>query len=171
MPCLGWWNRVLATVTGAAARAAVGAADRAGGSGRTPDRPGAGAGLRVLRPGCSTLAAAAKRLPCGARVVEFGGRRTLWLQEYGAEVVVVEHARAAGADRLPDETVDLAVVHGPDQVLCGLDVVPKVKRGGMLLLDRPLGTGYRALAEALREWERSDLLGFDGPATLWTKPA
>jgi hypothetical protein len=109
---------------------------------------------------------------------------TLLLREPDPEgPAVSEHGpgafdRYVGAIRdYPDASFDLVVVDGRARVHCGLAAVPKVRPGGMLLLDDSQRAHYAPLVEALAGWQRVDRRGLKpketqiSQTTVWTKPA
>jgi hypothetical protein len=76
-----------------------------------------------------------------------------------------------------DESLDLVIVDGRARVACGLAAMPKVKPGGLLLLDDSDRERYTPLSTALSSWERTDYRGLKpgGGApcqtTVWRRPA
>ena len=90
---------------------------------------------------------------------EFGsGASTLWLWERCAQVVSVEHdpahflpgvimhprPYAPVISEYPDETFDFILVDGRDRVQCIKCALPKLKRGGWLMLDNSERRRYAA---------------------------
>lgn len=146
------------------------------------------------------------RLHRGARVFEFGGgASTLWLIDKGCVVRTVEHdatwhaelqTRVRGVARVelippgddyrayvtsvlaePDHSCDLVIVDGRERVRCGLAAMPKVKPGGMLLLDDSERPRYSELHQALAGWDATHLRGLKPgdwiprTSSVWIRPA
>ena len=138
----------------------------------------------------SVVAWLAGELTPGARVVEFGaGGSTVWLAKLGAHVKAAEFhdewARrvreaapsaiviACPADSYPrlmheeaDATLDLVTVDGGDRVECVRCALPKVRPGGLLLLDDSQFQDCAPAIELLQSWERRDFWGLK-PSQLW----
>jgi predicted O-methyltransferase YrrM len=125
----------------------------------------------------------------GSRVFEYGGGgSTLWFLDQGAEVTTVEHhdgwadeleARISSAawtllrrsaadayadyvaaiDDQPDGSLDVVVVDGRERARCARRAVPKVRPGGLLLVDDIDRDRYRAAVAAIG-WPRRDVVGF-----------
>lgn len=137
------------------------------------------------------------------RVFEYGGgASTLWLIDKGCAVTTIEHdpawyeslaavapdtVRFVAADESfdeyvatvsaePDNSLDLVIIDGRERVRCGLSAAPKVKPGGMLLLDDSDRPQYRRLHNALRGWRANHLRGLKTgdwvprQTTVWIKP-
>ena len=125
----------------------------------------------------------------GSRVFEYGGGgSTLWFLDRGAEVITVEH-HAGWADQLertikssswtllrhpsddqyadyvaaiddqPDDSLDLVVVDGRERARCAARAAPKVRPGGLLLVDDIDRERYHAAVDAIG-WPRRDVVGF-----------
>lgn len=155
-------------------------------------------------------------LPTGARVFEYGGGgSTLWLQDHGATVTVVEHhpewakklaaaltpgtrilqpeiltsgmvtsAREPGyfdhyvaaINAEPDVSLDLVIVDGRARVECVRSAIPKVKQGGLLLLDDTAVTRYQPAFTLLTDWERHVFTGLKpgyllpAETSVWRRP-
>ena len=83
----------------------------------------------------------------------------------------------AVADGFDDEALDLVIVDGRARVECGRRARPKVKRGGMLLLDDSDRERYLPLVGELGSWERRDFTGLKpgsgGPrhSSIFIRPA
>jgi predicted O-methyltransferase YrrM len=158
----------------------------------------------------------AEHLPGGARVFEYGGGgSTLWLEDQGAEVTVIEHhdewaqqlavlapntrviKHGAGtvgkitsvvepgffddyvtcvADE-PDDSFDLVIVDGRARVECVRRSMPKVKPGGLLVLDDTGRPRYRPAIMLLAGWERHVFQGFKpgdrcpAETSVWRRPS
>lgn len=131
----------------------------------------------------------------GSRVFEYGGGgSTLWFLDRGAIVVTVEHHRGWAADlersidshnwtllarsvangpaeyvdavsSYPDDWFDVVVVDGRARGRCIARALPKVKPGGLLLVDDIHRKKHAANAVRDVEWPRRDVIGF-APAKL-----
>jgi predicted O-methyltransferase YrrM len=125
----------------------------------------------------------------GSRVFEYGGGgSTLWFLERGAEVVTVEHhpdwaeqlrsrvssPRWTLLERSPaesfadyvdavtdyaDDFFDVVLVDGRERARCAVAAAPKVRRGGLLLVDDIDRDRYHAALETIG-WPRRDVVGF-----------
>lgn len=79
-------------------------------------------------------------------------------------------------DGEPDEGFDLVIVDGRARVECVRHAMPKVKPGGLLLLDDSDRTRYKTALELLATWERHLFTGLkpgaDCPAqtSAWRRP-
>jgi hypothetical protein len=141
----------------------------------------------------------AAALPPRPHVFEYGGGgSTLWLEDLGATVTVVEHdetwhgqisaalspgttvlfrpAAAAGTitssvasgffddyiaavDSQPDDSLDLVIVDGRARVECVRRAMPKLREGGILVLDDAGRSRYQPAVQALTGWERHAFAG------------
>jgi hypothetical protein len=163
------------------------------------------------------IAWVASALPPHPRVFEYGGGgSTLWLEDRGATVTVVEHDEqwhgqlagqlapgtvllfrppdatgtmasaaapgyfdgyVAAIDGQPDGSLDLVIVDGRARVECARRAMPKVRPGGLLLLDDTDRPGYRPALEMLAGWERHVFAGlkpgqhFPAQTSAWKRPA
>jgi hypothetical protein len=129
------------------------------------------------------------RLQPGMRVFEYGGGgSTLWFLDHGLKVVTIEHdatwARILesnvasplwtlrvlplgheGAEYIraiedyPDGEFDLVVVDGRYRSRCTEAAIPKVRHGGMLIVDDVDRPRYATALEAV-PWPRRDIIGF-----------
>ena len=125
----------------------------------------------------------------GYRVFEYGGGgSTLWFLDRGATVVTVEHherwaqhlrtevrsdhwtllersgtdgyaAYIAAIEDYEDEWFDLVVVDGRERARCVAAALPKVRRGGLLIVDDADRERYTAALQATG-WPRRDVVGF-----------
>lgn len=73
-------------------------------------------------------------------------------------------------DRFPDEHFDFIMVDGRARVQCGLHALPKLKKGGMLVLDNAERTRYRPLHDALEAWPRIFTTTGHTDTVIWFKP-
>lgn len=84
---------------------------------------------------------------------------------------------AAAIDDQPDGSLDLVIVDGRARVECALRAMPKVKEGGLLLLDDTERARYKPAVEALAGWERHVFAGLKAGAgaptqtSAWRRPA
>lgn len=130
----------------------------------------------------------AGRVRPGDRVLEYGGGgSTLWFLDRGASVVTIEddegwaarlqshvghrtdwdlrrRAIEAGGyvkagDDLADSSIDIVLVDGKDRPGCIHASLPKVKPGGLLLVDDVDRPEYAAALSAVT-WPRRDVVGF-----------
>ncbi len=77
---------------------------------------------------------------------------------------------AAFIDKYPNEDFDLIFVDGRNRAECIQHALPKLKRGGVLVLDNSERTQYQA---ALPDWPRWDYASGNSEGwttTLWVKP-
>ncbi len=56
------------------------------------------------------------------------------------------------ADSFPDEHFDCVIIDGRERVCCALHAIPKLKRGGYLILDDSMRPKYQQIWELLSEW-------------------
>jgi hypothetical protein len=76
----------------------------------------------------------------------------------------------------PDERFDLVIVDGRARVECGLAAMPKIRPGGILLLDDSHRPRYEPLWQALSGWVRTDYRGLKigsnkvAQTSTWVKP-
>lgn len=82
----------------------------------------------------------------------------------------------AVVDRYPDATFDLVIVDGRARVNCAIRALPKVKPGGMLLLDDSDRPRYRRAHDALSGWSQTSIRGlkagqmWPGTTSVWRRP-
>jgi len=75
-----------------------------------------------------------------------------------------------------DKSLDLVVVDGRCRVPCALAAIPKIRDGGLLLLDDSDRDRYRVLHEQLADWPVQHLRGLKPSGvsicqtSVWTKP-
>ena len=131
----------------------------------------------------------AARVDGTSRVFEYGGGgSTLWFLERGATVVTVEHhpgwaaelrrrvtsdrwtlaersaddefaAYVAAIEEHPDDSFDVVVVDGRERARCLTAAMPKVRPGGLLIVDDADRERYQAAIDATG-WPRRDVVGF-----------
>jgi hypothetical protein len=135
-----------------------------------------------------------------------GGGSTVWLSKRVAQVITVEHdpgwaealtkavATRAGCDVLyrsadndyadyvnaindwPDDHFDAVIVDGRQRVRCARTGIPKVKPGGLLILDDTNRDRYRPIFDELK-WPNVTYAGLTpsktlaGVTTVWKRPA
>lgn len=73
-------------------------------------------------------------------------------------------------DEYPDEYFDFVLVDGRARVKCGEHAIPKLKSGGMLVLDNSERARYAPLKEKLREWPGIWTTTGLTDTTIWFKP-
>lgn len=73
-------------------------------------------------------------------------------------------------DRFPDEHFDFIMVDGRARTQCGRHALPKLKKGGMLVLDNAERPRYAALHEALQTWPRIFTTTGLTDTVIWFKP-
>lgn len=79
-------------------------------------------------------------------------------------------------DRFPDNSFDLVIVDGRTRVECALRAMPKVKPGGLLLLDDSDRLRYEPAHKALLAWSEFSVRGLKtgsnvpATSTAWTRP-
>jgi predicted O-methyltransferase YrrM len=82
----------------------------------------------------------------------------------------------AAIDDEPDESLDVVIVDGRARVECVRRAMPKVRSGGLLILDDTQRARYRPAIELLAGWERQVFTGLkpgdQHPAqtSAWRKP-
>jgi len=131
----------------------------------------------------------AERVDGASRVFEYGGGgSTLWFLDQGAEVITVEHhpgwaaelGKRITSDRwtllqrssdddyadyvgaigeYPDDSFDVVVVDGRERARCATAAMPKVRPGGLLIVDDVDREKYHAAIDATG-WPRRDVVGF-----------
>jgi predicted O-methyltransferase YrrM len=128
----------------------------------------------------------AQRLAPGAMVFEYGGGgSTAWFNDRGCEVTTVENhpiwaeelAKNVSStviyeplerspedylnaiDRFEDDSLDLVLVDGHERVRCCRKAMPKVKPGGLLLLDDSWRSWYDEAKDAVC-WPRDEVWGY-----------
>jgi len=130
-----------------------------------------------------------ERVGPGSQVFEYGGGgSTLWFLAQGATVVTVEHhpewaahlrsrvtsdrwtllerseadsyaAYVGAIEEYADDTYDVVVVDGRERARCLTAALPKVRPGGLLIVDDVDRERYQA-AMAATGWPRRDVVGF-----------
>lgn len=131
----------------------------------------------------------AARVDATSRVFEYGGGgSTLWFLERGATVVTVEHhpgwaaelrrritsdrwtlverssddafaAYVGAIEEHPDDSFDVVVVDGRERARCLTAAMPKVRPGGLLIVDDIDRERYRAAIDATG-WPVREVVGF-----------
>jgi precorrin-6B methylase 2 len=131
----------------------------------------------------------AVRVDDSSRVFEYGGGgSTLWFLDRGATVVTVEHhpgwaselrrritsdrwtlversaddafaAYVGAIEEHPDDSFDVVVVDGRERARCLTAALPKVRPGGLLVVDDVDRERYQAAIDATG-WPRRDVVGF-----------
>lgn len=82
----------------------------------------------------------------------------------------------AAIDEQLDDSLDLVIVDGRARVACVRRALPKVKPGGLLVLDDTDRARYRIAAEMLSGWERHVFVGlkagqhFPAETSAWKRP-
>jgi hypothetical protein len=73
----------------------------------------------------------------------------------------------------PDDHFDLILVDGIERVACMLNAIPKLKPGGMLILDdSDKDRQYRQVFKFFESWKRISLTDqYHGETTFWIKPS
>jgi predicted O-methyltransferase YrrM len=140
-----------------------------------------------------------------SRIFEYGGGgSTAWFADRAGQVVTVEHDGAwhkalvgalapfdnvdviwaaeltdyvATIDRCGDEPFDVVVVDGRERVACIERAMPRVKPGGLLILDDSARPKYARASSLLEGWSRRDYFGLvpckdqPGDTTIWRRPS
>ena len=73
-------------------------------------------------------------------------------------------------NRFEDESLDLVVVDGRARVSCAKAAIPKLKSGGLLLLDNSERARYAAVHQWLAQWPKLVTTTGLTETTLWLKP-
>lgn len=104
--------------------------------------------------------------------------------DFAVEGVDYGSARAAGSfaeyvreiDAVPDASLDLVVVDGRSRAACLLRAMPKLRPGGVLVLDDAYRTRYDPAKRALGGWPRREFCGLrpsslsPSQTTCWIRP-
>ena len=69
-----------------------------------------------------------------------------------------------------DNYFDFVLIDGRSRVNCGLNAMPKLKPGGIFVLDNSERPRYRPLHEALNEWPKIETTTGLTNTTIWFKP-
>lgn len=142
-------------------------------------------------------------LPLTYRSFEWGsGGSTLWLSQRTASVVSIEHDRewvesaqseldkynianvslvlrgldkryVEYIDRFPDEHFDIILIDGRRRSDCIRHAMPKLRRGGALVLDDSERAEYQEAMKLVEQWDRMDWdSGYSEgwSTTVWRKP-
>jgi hypothetical protein len=105
------------------------------------------------------------RVP-GSGGIDYGSNRCLGSFE--------EYVQAI--DSFPDDSFDLVLVDGRSRAACLHHAAPKVRRGGLLILDDSNRECYQTAMKRLHSWVRKDFCGVKpfrtklGYTTCWIKP-
>jgi hypothetical protein len=98
--------------------------------------------------------------------------------QYASAIVPASfHAYARAIDPLPDGSLDLVLVDGRARVACLRHAAPKVRPGGLLVLDDSDRPRYQVALAGIRDWPRVDLSGLRpfrpwlGTTTCLERPA
>lgn len=73
-------------------------------------------------------------------------------------------------NRFEDESLDLVVVDGRARVSCARAAIPKLKSGGILLLDNSERARYAAVHQWMADWPKLVITTGLTETTLWLKP-
>jgi predicted O-methyltransferase YrrM len=133
-----------------------------------------------LTPGALWFLEQLLKLQPRLRVLEFGcGGSTFWLAKQGANLVSIEHDKhwqTVVQERLdceglkaelrllprpydgvcaqfPDQCLDLVLVDGRDRIRCVRAAMPKLRPGGVLMLDNAERPRYNEARALLSGWE------------------
>jgi predicted O-methyltransferase YrrM len=73
-------------------------------------------------------------------------------------------------DQYPDEAFDFIIVDGRARVECTQHAIPKLKRGGLLILDNAERQRYVAIHTLLRNWKKVFTTSGITDTVFWFKP-
>ncbi|MBX2962588.1 MAG: class I SAM-dependent methyltransferase [Cyclobacteriaceae bacterium] len=73
-------------------------------------------------------------------------------------------------DQYPDDYFDFVIVDGRARVECALHALPKLKQGGILILDNAERLRYRSIHENLAGWEKVFTTSGITDTVFWFKP-
>ncbi len=73
-------------------------------------------------------------------------------------------------DQYPNEHFDFVIVDGRARVECAQHAIPKIKNGGILILDNAERLRYRAVHELLQDWEKVYTTSGITDTVFWFKP-
>ncbi len=73
-------------------------------------------------------------------------------------------------DQFPDASFDFIIVDGRARVECAQHAIPKLKPGGMLILDNAERLRYRAVHNLLKEWKKVFTTSGITDTVFWFKP-
>jgi predicted O-methyltransferase YrrM len=111
-----------------------------------------------------------KPVPCLDRSVEFAS-----YQDRYKGMCFESYVKSI--DRRPDRSLDLVLVDGRARLACVRRAVPKVKPGGVIMLDNSDRPSYAEAADLLSGFERLDLAGLTpwnmeaSQTSIWRLPA
>jgi hypothetical protein len=77
---------------------------------------------------------------------------------------------ASFINQFPDHSFDFILVDGRARVECTTNALPKLKPGGMLILDNSERKRYQPIHQALSNWPRVDTTTGLFDTTFWFKP-
>lgn len=69
-----------------------------------------------------------------------------------------------------DSYFDFILIDGRARVKCGFNAIPKLKSGGLFVLDNSERKSYNPLHDALKEWPKSESTTGLTDTTIWIKP-
>lgn len=73
-------------------------------------------------------------------------------------------------DQYPDNSFDLILIDGRARVKCGKHAIPKLKKGGLLVLDNSERPRYEGLKKTLKSWPCIWTTNGLTDTTIWIKP-
>ncbi|MBD8490981.1 class I SAM-dependent methyltransferase [Echinicola sp. CAU 1574] len=74
------------------------------------------------------------------------------------------------ANEFPDEYFDFVLVDGRARVACLLNSIPKLKSGGLMILDNSDRPSYQLAFDVLKNWENYTCTTGLSDTTFWIKP-
>lgn len=70
----------------------------------------------------------------------------------------------------PDNYFDFVLIDGRSRIRCGLNAMPKLKEGGIFVLDNSERERYLPLHNALDSWPKVNTTNGFTNTTIWIKP-
>jgi len=70
----------------------------------------------------------------------------------------------------PDEYFDFVIIDGRARVECTQRAIPKIKKGGMLIIDNSERKRYKPIHEMLKDWKSVNTTTGLTDTTIWIKP-